>query len=161
MNVSSVSASPSPNPYTIDSTSGFKPQIQDFKALQSALQSGDLSGAQSAFASLQKAMQNKSQAAGANNPSSQNSQLGNDMQSLQSALQGGDLSAAQKAFASLQQDMKSASQAAGTGRAHRHHHHQGGGVQAASSTSTTSTTGTTSGNGTAAVSAAGTINQLA
>lgn len=63
---------------------------QNFQALSKALQSGDLSGAQTAFASLTQAA-----ASGANsNPSSPLAQLGK-------ALQSGDLGAAQTAFSQM------------------------------------------------------------
>jgi len=90
-----------------------KQRNQDFKALQSALQSGDLTGAQQAFANFQQDAPSSSPAG----KKTQNTQAVADFQSLQSALQTGDLNAAQKAFASWQQDLQSA------GKAHHHHHH--------------------------------------
>jgi len=90
-----------------------KQRNQDFKALQSALQSGDLSGAQQAFSNFQQDAQSSSPAG----KKTQNTQAVADFQSLQSALQSGDLNAAQKAFASWQHDLQSARQT------HHHHHH--------------------------------------
>ena len=92
---------------------------QDFKDLASALQSGDLSGAQTAFAAWQQVMQsgqagtqqNASQNGGKQNPFAQ------DMAAVGKALQSGDVAGAKQAFAQLQQDM----QAVGRGH-HRHHH---------------------------------------
>jgi hypothetical protein len=96
---------------------------QDFQALATALNSNDLSGAQTAFAALQKDVPGLSsngnpqgtQAANTNNP------LTSDFQNLSQALSSGDLSSAQSAFAKLQQDLQTAV------GGHRHHHHHGGG----------------------------------
>ena len=118
MTVSSVS--PALNSYQQEVQSPWKQRAKDFNALQSALQAGDLSGAQEAFAALQKDQPNSSQAAQASSASSQNSQGAKDFQALQSALSSGDLSGAQQAFASLKQDLQ------GAGRPGRHHHHHGG-----------------------------------
>lgn len=65
---------------------------QDFQQLSQALQSGNLSGAQSAFAALSAGRSSQA----ASNPNSLFSQLGQ-------ALQGGNLAAAQQAFAQIQQ----------------------------------------------------------
>lgn len=89
-----------------------------FKALATALKNGDLSGAQTAFAALQK-----------NRPQSPASAQGTDgttpveqgFNSLQTALQKGDLASAQQAFSSIQQDFQK------MGGARGHHHHHGGG----------------------------------
>jgi ribosomal protein S20 len=133
MTVSSVSSAQ--NTYQTDVQSAWKQRAQDFKALQSALQSGDISSAQQAFAALQKDQQSSSQATSATSATSatgQNSQLANDFQALQSALSSGDLSSAQQAFSALKQDMQ------GAGRTGHHHHHHAGSVD--SSTQTAATT---------------------
>ncbi len=83
-----------------------------FKALATALDSGDLAGAQSAFASLQAAKPGQSAPAAQDGP-------GADFQALSAALQSGDLAGAQKAFAALQGDLQKA-----RGHHHHHHHHQ-------------------------------------
>lgn len=100
---------------------------QDFQALTSALQSGDLADAQQAYSTL---MQDNPQLA------STSSGSGNPMQqalaSIGSSLQSGDVKGAQDALSSLQQNMK----------AHHgghHHHHGGSGVGANSAQTTTST----------------------
>ena len=132
MNVSGINAATTA--YQTSVQSSFNQRAQDFKALQTALQSGDVTSAQQAFASVQKDMQNAAQAAGAtSNPSGQPSKIGTDFQTLQSALQSGDLSGAQSAFATLKQDMQSTGAAHG---AHHHHHHKSG--DATSSTPPTS-----------------------
>jgi len=111
MTVSSVSSSP----YQTNAPTPWQQRAQDFKALANALQSGDLTGAQQAFAALQKDQPGSTSTTSA---SGQNSQASNDFQSLQNALQSGDLSGAQQAFASLKQDLQ------GAHRGHHHHHHR-------------------------------------
>jgi len=98
----------------------------DLGALQTALQSGDLSGAQKAFAALQSDMQQMRQTqggqqaqkthhhhhhhgGGAQNAQNTTSNPFSDLAAVGSALQNGDLSGAQKAFATLQQDMGTSS----------------------------------------------------
>jgi len=102
---------------------------QDFQALTSALQTGDLSSAQSAYSTL---LQDNPQLANAANGS------GNPMQqalaSIGSSLQSGDVKGAQDALSSFQQNMK----------AHHGHHHHGGGAHGAASADLTTTTSTTS-----------------
>ncbi len=75
----------------------------DFKTLSDALQSGDVTAAQQAFAQLQKDLPAK----GSSTTDSSN----DPMQTLASALQKGDLTGAQQALASLQK---------------AHHGHHGG-----------------------------------
>jgi hypothetical protein len=88
----------------------FGQAAQDFKALQSALEAGDLSGAQDAFASLQKNMKPNPRGSEASSQLSEaTSRVAKDFAALQTALQGGDLSGAQSAFATLKQDLKGAS----------------------------------------------------
>jgi hypothetical protein len=111
--ISSVSSAT--NPYQTTNQNGFGQIFKDFKAVGSALQTGDLSTAQSALATFQQDLQGNSQTS-ANQPFGKNSQANSDYQSLASALNSGDLAAAQKAFASLQTDLKAAH------RGHHHHH---------------------------------------
>jgi hypothetical protein len=90
---------------------------KEFQQLGQALQSGNLSAAQSDFATLQ---QNLTSTNATSSPSAANSltqafsQLGKDLQS-------GNLSAAQQAFSTVRQD----AQTQGT-QSHHHHHHGGG-----------------------------------
>jgi hypothetical protein len=122
MSVSSVSSVTNPSQNTIQSW--YQQQYQDFNSLASALQSGNLSGAQIAFTAWQRDLQSivpsNLQAAFQNQPFGSNSQANSDFQALSSALQSGDVSAAQQAFASLKQDLQSAG---GVHRRHHHHHH--------------------------------------
>jgi hypothetical protein len=92
----------------------------------SAIQSGNLSAAQSAYATLSQAQSNQG-----SGPFSQAlSQIGD-------ALQSGDIGKAQAALASLQQQMQ-----AMTGAHHHHgHHHAGGADQSQAATAAVSTNG--------------------
>jgi len=121
----------------------FKQRKQDFSTLSSALNSGDLQGAQKAFAALQQDQQAIQQNRGAqgadqdgdndgSKTSSSASQRNQDMTALGSALNSGDLKGAQQALANLQQDMQAS-------RAGHHHHHHGGNAQSASAAATSST----------------------
>lgn len=93
---------------------------QEFQQLGQDLQSGNLSAAQTDFATLQQigSNSNATSSTASSNPLAQAfNQLGQDLQS-------GNLSAAQQDFSTIQQDMQSqASQMHG----HHHHHHGGGG----------------------------------
>ncbi|MBI1333483.1 MAG: hypothetical protein JST12_09595 [Armatimonadetes bacterium] len=80
-----------------------------FQALASALKSGDLAGAQKAFADIQAKRQSKQGAKGNDNDADDQ-----NWSALSSALQSGDLAGAQKAFQSMQTQMS---------QAHQHHHH--------------------------------------
>ena len=105
--------------------SNFQTFRQDFSQLVSALQSGDLSDAQNAYATL-----SSSPLAQGNGPFAQ------AIQQIGNYLQQGDLADAQKAMAALQQQMQT----------HGHHHHHGGGPRGVSEASNSSSTnGSTSG----------------
>ena len=104
---------------------------QDFGQLVSALNSGNLSGAQQAFATLSN-LQRNGQGPGSN----PNSPFSQALSQIGQALQNGDLGGAQQALASLQQ-----------ARGGHHGHHHGAGesapppdTTATPSTSTTSAT---------------------
>jgi len=111
---------------------------QDFSQLASALQSGDLTGAQSAFSALQSlTSQGQNSTVNSTGTSSTASNSGNtisnDFATLGQALQSGNIASAQSAFAQLQTDMQT-QQSSG----HHHHHHHGGAGANSSSVSTTS-----------------------
>ena len=122
---------------------------QDFKQLAGTLQSGDLAGAQQAFAALQQLQQsdrsggqssNRQPANPGNNP------IQNDFAALGQALSSGDLAGAQTAFSQLQTDMKAAFQNGASGgveSAHHGHHHRH--VSSASDSDTGSSTAAQSG----------------
>jgi hypothetical protein len=82
---------------------------QDFQQLASALQSGDLSGAQSAYSAIQQVLGANSSSA-SNSSSSGPNTLQTDFAALGQALQSGDLSTAQSAFSQLQSDSQAAHQ---------------------------------------------------
>jgi hypothetical protein len=124
---------------------------QDFKQLASALQSGDLAGAQQAYSALQQLQQsnqsggqssNQQQANSGNNP------IQNDFAALGKALSSGDLADAQTAFSQLQTDMKAAFQnggSSGVQSAHHGHHHHRHVSSASDSDSSTADQTTTTG----------------
>ena len=105
------------------------------------MQSGDISQAQSAFATLQKDLQASSQNGKPSPLLDPNTQAGKDFKALQSALQSGDAAAAQQAFASVKQDLRGA-------HTHGHHHHKpdndGDGGAAAQSPAAVQPSGSTS-----------------
>jgi outer membrane protein assembly factor BamD (BamD/ComL family) len=81
---------------------------QDFDQLASALQSGDLSGAQSAYSNIQQLFQANPGASPSNTTSNGSSTVQNDFATLGQALQSGDLTQAQSAFSQLQSDVRGA-----------------------------------------------------
>jgi len=87
---------------------------QDFKQLASDLQSGDLSGAQSAYASIEQLLPANQSSSGSATGSNGSSAIQSDFASLGQALQSGDLSGAQSAFSQLQSDLQTAAQSAQT-----------------------------------------------
>ena len=97
------------NPYQTGSTNPYAQVKLDFQNLGKALQSGNLSDAQQAFATLQQDTPTTGQSQG-----SQSSNSSNPMQDLGNALQSGDLTGAQQAFAKMQK----------AGKGHGHHHNQ-------------------------------------
>ena len=83
------------------------PYQQDMQKLSQDLQSGNLSAAQSDFATLQKAfLQSATTSASTSTPST-SSPVAQAFNQLASDLQSGNLSAAQKDFSAVQQDMQS------------------------------------------------------
>ena len=125
---------------------------QDFKQLASSLQSGDLSGAQQAYAALQQLQQSvqpRGQSSNGQQASSNNS-IQNDFAALGQALGNGDLSTAQSAFSQLQTDMLAAAQNGASGAvqsAHHGHHHHHASSATDSDSSTADQTASTSSSG--------------
>jgi hypothetical protein len=148
----SISALSSNSPYTpVTSSQSISDTIQqDFNQLAQALQSNNLSGAQSAFASLQQLLQSSQSSSGQQQTASttSSSPLQTDFNNLGAALASGDLSGAQSAFAQLQTDLSAATQS-GTSQTsgHHHRHHETSSTSDASNTSETdsSTNGSQSG----------------
>lgn len=126
-------------------------QAQALNALNTALQSGDVANAQSALASLQKALgqstSSSSTAANATKTSSSpfggDSQANADYKNLVNAINSGNVNDAQSALSNLQSDLKVH---------HGGHHHGGGGappptqVTTTDATSTSDSTSSSSGN---------------
>jgi hypothetical protein len=114
MSVSGISSSL----YNTQSVQSIFQQFQQtFQQLGKDLQSGNLSAAQSDFATLQKLnpQTNSTSSAQSDNPIAQAfSQLSTDLQS-------GNLSAAQQDYTTIQQAMQSQAT-----QGHHHHHHGGG-----------------------------------
>ncbi len=107
MSVSGITSGSSYNP--ADWQSSFSKVKSDYKSLAEALNSGNLSDAQQAYASLQKDLPAKSQSSATTAPGSSD-----PLSALGSALQAGNLSGAQQAMAALQQ----------AHGAHHHRHHR-------------------------------------
>lgn len=92
---------------------------KDFQQLGQDLQTGNLTGAQSDFAALQKDMpQSTSSPQG-------NTSIAQTIQQLSNDLQSGNLTGAQQDYNTLQQDFQN--QASPMQRPHHHHRHAGGG----------------------------------
>lgn len=99
---------------------------QEFQQLGQDLQSGNLSAAQSDFATLQQTAPQSSSTSStqSNNPITQ------EFNQLSQDLKSGNLSAAQADYTKIQQNLQTQ-----TGQAHHsHHHHHGGGSSSASET---------------------------
>jgi hypothetical protein len=127
--ISPVSALSSSSYDTATSILPSSTQIQsDLQSLSSALQAGNLTNAQQAFATLQKDAPGLVQASG--NPTS--SPISSALSAVGTALSKDNISGAQQAFATLQQ--------AGKGHHHRHH----GGVSLSNATSSAASTSSSS-----------------
>jgi hypothetical protein len=102
-----ITTAPNTAPNT-DSTNGADPILNDFNAVGQALTSGDLAGAQSAFAQLKSDIQAVEQTAAGQpqSPGLAGKQVRQDYTQLASALASGDLTGAQSAFADLQQALQ-------------------------------------------------------
>jgi outer membrane protein assembly factor BamD (BamD/ComL family) len=107
---------------------------QEFQQLGQDLQAGNLSAAQSDFATLQQLVSQAGSAASSASSSSSSSQSGNPIaqafSQLASDLKSGNLTAAQQDFAQIEKDFQNLAeqnQAAGdNGSGLPHHHHRGG-----------------------------------
>jgi len=127
MSVSSISSSTAIN--RADWRSTVKQGKQDFSQLLGALQSGDVSGAQQAYAAMQQLLpgfQSSTQAAAASGSSAASGStpanaIGTDFSELGAALGAGSLTGAQEAVAKLQQDAQ----------AYRQDHHKFGDLERA------------------------------
>jgi hypothetical protein len=124
MSISGILSSSYQNQLT-GASSTYQQQIQQ---LGQALTSGNLSAAQSDFASLQAAFSQPASTSGSATGSTSGTTTSPSNQAfnqLASDLQSGNLSAAQKDFTNLQSDLKPLGP--GSSNQSRHHHHLGGG----------------------------------
>jgi len=99
----------------ISAVSDVAKRSDDFTALQGALQSGNISGAQGAFAAFLQDAQ-KTAMAGSGSLFAPGTQASNDLQALGGALRSANLAGARQAFSSLTQDIQ------GTGNPVQSHH---------------------------------------
>jgi hypothetical protein len=127
MSISGISSDPTA--YQNYASSPFQQVRKDFASLKTSLASGDLTGAQKAFAALTQDLQTiqSGQQAGAS------SLLENDLAAIGNALQSNDLAGAQKALATLTQDMQKVRQAQGGRQGLKAHHRHEGSAQSAPS----------------------------
>jgi len=92
---------------SLSSTSTTKQLAREWKNLESALKSGDLTAAKTAFEAIEKQQgQQASQSGDTSSTSDATSTIANAMKALGTALDSGNVSAAQSAFANLQTVMK-------------------------------------------------------
>jgi hypothetical protein len=92
----------------ISAISSLAQRSHDFDTLQTTLKSGNLQGAQTAFAAFLQDVQKTQQLAGGASLFGPGTQASRDLQTLGSALKSANLAGAQKALATLQQDIQSA-----------------------------------------------------
>ena len=128
-----------------NSSSPFSAIKKDLNAFQSALSSGDLDSAKSAFTSLQTDFQKLPKPPGdssstSSSSSSSNNPIQKDLDAIQSALTSGDATAAQTAVKKLATDLQSVKAHHGHGP---HGKPPGDGDGSTSSTSSTSRTSST------------------
>jgi len=145
----SISGIPSSIFSPSQSTSASNPIQQQFQQLGQSLQSGNLSSAQSEFASLQQAFsQSVSNSAASSTSGSTTASTATSSNSvaqtfnqLASDLKSGNLTAAQKDYSSIQQDFKAKG---GPVKNHLHDHHRisTGGLGSYPTTGTDATSGT-------------------
>ena len=112
------------NAYQSNVQSTYKQRQQDVQNLASALQAGDVTGAQTAFAALQK-LRPGGQTRSGQQGNSATSPISRDFSALGNALQSGDIAGAQSAFATLQKDVQSLQHGQGGSPVGGHHHHGG------------------------------------
>jgi outer membrane protein assembly factor BamD (BamD/ComL family) len=131
MSIDPITSSTNTNQIS-ETQNNFQQMSKYFNQLGQTLQSGDLSGAQSAFSSLQQLLPSSSANQAQTTQQTNQSTFTTDINALGQALQSGDLSKAQDAFAKLQQDMQAAQ------KGHHRHHHKADNSQNSVSTSTSS-----------------------
>jgi hypothetical protein len=98
------------------------PYEQSIEQLSKDLQSGNLSAAQSDFATLQKAFSPSPISTAAASAASTSNLVAQAFNQLASDLHSGNLPAAQKDFSALQQDLENLGGPGATNRFHHYHH---------------------------------------
>ena len=116
MSISAILNSSS-NQFQIGAASN--PYQQEIQQLGQALQSGNLSAAQSDFATLQAAFSQPATTAGSTSTGSTSNPVAQAFNQLSTDLQSGSLSAAQKDFSTVQQDLQNHF----SSDHFQHHHH--------------------------------------
>ena len=147
MTISSIGSTT--NAQQTSAANSFNQSFNDFKNIGSAIQSGNLTTAQSALTAFQSDLQSNS----GQNPLSRlfnnSSKFSDDLTSLQTALKSNDSASAQNAFKTLVKDMQGAMKTQAP-HGHRHHHRvdsdgdNDGSTATAATSATDSTTGSTS-----------------
>ncbi len=120
MSVSGISSSSLYSTQNVESSA--QQFRQEFQQLGQDLQAGNLSAAQSDFATLQNLSSQNSSATSQNN-----SPIAQAFSQLAKDLQSGNLSAVQQDFATIQQDFQNQSTQVQAALGHHHHHHGSGG----------------------------------
>ena len=115
MNISSIFSAYSANQSSSSAPSGAKQFAKDLKALETALESGNLTDAQTAFAAFAKDVKSSDKGNPFNSSNDSSDTLANDLKAVETALKTGDISSAQQAFATLKTDMEAARKARGAG----------------------------------------------
>jgi len=128
MSVAGISSSSLYNYNSQSAQNSFQQIQQTFQQLGQDLQSGNLSAAQSDFATLQKLVPQLSSTANSTASQSDNP-IAQAFAQLAKDLQSGNLSAAQQDFSTIQQDFQNQAAQSQTQATpgHHHHHHGGGG----------------------------------
>lgn len=126
MSVAGITSSSLFNNISESMQSKIQQMQKEFQQLGQDLESGNLSAAQSDFATLQ---QMSPQSSSASSTSSESSDpIAQAFAQLSQDLQSGNLSAAQQDFSTIQQDMQSAT---AVPEGHHHHHHGGSSQESA------------------------------
>jgi outer membrane protein assembly factor BamD (BamD/ComL family) len=137
MSVSGISSSSFYNYGTQSVQSKMQQVQQEFQQLGQDLQSGNLSAAQSDFASLQQLGPQGSSSSSSSTSSTQSTNpVAQAFSQLSQDLQSGNLTAAQQDYTTIQQDLQSQ----GT-QGHHHHHHHHESSESSSSSSEGNTVG--------------------
>jgi hypothetical protein len=133
----------------------FRQLRQDFNQRASALQSGNLSTAQTAYSNLQQLLHGRQTPSNSNTGANASNTIQNDFSTLGQVLQSGDITQAQSAFSQLQSDIQAARQAGSQEQnppeqgvlVQGHHPHHGRGSHSQSSTTASQDSSTTSDTG--------------